>query len=223
MNNLNLPVAPKEVCRILQGKYPDPGFLHGLFLRLRPYICPFHEICKYVPENSAVLDIGCGIGIMTVLLASLGLLRKGIGVDMSEEAIRTASSAAIPRHCDVSFHFVEREEQWPTDGPLDVIICIDVLHHVPKSGQREFVKRVAEYAKTGRVIFKDISPKPTWKAMVNVLHDLLLCREWISIRDETQVKRWFQEEGFTILEFKRLDIWCYSHYLLVVEGCQREP
>lgn len=141
---------------------------------------------------------------------------------MSGEAIRTASSAVIPPQCDVSFHHVESDGHWPSDGPADVILCVDVLHHVPRMKQREFVKRVAEYAKSGRVIIKDISPKPIWKALANVIHDLIVSREWISIRDENQVKRWFLEEGFSILEFKRIDMWCYSHYLLVVEGHQRE-
>lgn len=76
-----------------------------------------------------VLDLGCGGGFMAEELARRGAIVSG--VDPSEAAI-----AAARRHCEatgLSIAYVAgRGESLPfPDGAFDVVVCVDVLEHVP--------------------------------------------------------------------------------------------
>jgi len=163
-----------------------------------------------------MLDVGCGVGLMTVLLAQLGKVKHAIGIDTSHRAIYTARAAVIPHDCDVRFQYLSKDAPWP-DEEFDTIVCIDVLHHVPLEKQRGFVARLMQVGQRSRVIFKDVSPRPFWKALANIAHDLLISQQWIYIQDEEEVKEWFQDAGFSIIVHRRLDMLWYSHYLLVAE------
>ncbi|HLG23078.1 MAG TPA: class I SAM-dependent methyltransferase [Candidatus Manganitrophaceae bacterium] len=208
--------TPRDVSRILVGAYPSAGPLSRFLIRWRPYICPFHELIQSVPVCDSVLDVGCGVGLMSVLLAYTGKVARGVGVDPSPGAIETARAAVLPEGRDIVFRRAPGPDQWP-DERFDSIVCIDVLHHVPPSEQRAFIKKLAQVDFTGRIVFKDVSPKPFWMAWASRLHDLFISRQWIHIRSEEEVRRWFEEEGFSVTGPTRHDTLWYSHYLIVAE------
>jgi 2-polyprenyl-3-methyl-5-hydroxy-6-metoxy-1,4-benzoquinol methylase len=54
---------------------------------------------------STVLDIGCGTGSLTVLLASLGY--KVTGVDLSPAMIVRAKAKTITKGFEVEFHIMD--------------------------------------------------------------------------------------------------------------------
>lgn len=206
--------SPANISKILIDAYPECGFLPRLLIRLRPYICPFHELITKVHKGSSTLEIGCGYGIMTVLLAHLGKLKTGIGIDISRKSIRVAQKAICPAGSNIIFKCLSMNERWP-EGDFDAVISIDVLHHIPLKDQRAFIEKLSHAGL--RVIFKDVSPKPFWKAIASIIHDLLLSRERIHIRSEEDVSKWLREEGLTIIESSRLNMLWYSHYLIVAE------
>lgn len=208
--------APANLSKILIDAYPDCGFLSKLLIRFRPYICPFHELVKKVDKNSSVLEVGCGTGIMTILLAHLGKIKSGIGIDVSQKSISIAQRAIYPKSSKITFKCISENIPWP-EGRFNTIISIDVLHHIEKEEQRIFIKKLSQACNDGKVIFKDVSPKPFWKAMASKIHDLLLSGEHICIRSEEDVLQWLKEEGFFIKEFQRLDMLWYSHYCIVAE------
>lgn len=208
-------ISPRGISEVLVKAYSRAGFFTRLLIRFRPYICPFHGLVPFVPENGVVLEVGCGAGMMTVLLANLGRIKKAVGFDVSQKAVDTAKKAA-PGGCELSFRRLAAGERWPQDG-FDTVVCIDVLHHVPRREQRTFIKNLSGIRPGRRIIFKDVSPKPFWMALGSVLHDLLLSRQWIYIRSEDDVEAWFMDEGMEIRERKRLDTLWYSHYLIVAE------
>src|SRR3989337_2339175 len=206
--------TPADISNILVNAYPDFSFLSKLLIRFRPYICPFHELVKRVEKGSSVLEIGCGTGIMTILLAHLGKIKSGIGIDVSQKSISIAQKAIYPSSSKIVFKGISENESWP-GGRFNTIISIDVLHHIQKEKQRVFIKKLSQTCNGGRVIFKDVSPKPFWKAIASKMHDFLLSGEHICIRSEREVLQWLKEEGFFIKEFQRLDMLWYSHYLIV--------
>lgn len=207
---------PADVSRVLVRAYPRATGLSALLIRWRPYICPFHEILKSVPFGSLFLDVGCGVGMMSTLLVHSGRAKGVVGIDTSASAIKTAQKAVLPEIGKASFLRVSVEESWPQDQ-FDGVICLDVLHHIPRNEQRNFVKRLAHINFTGKVIFKDVSPRPIWKAFANKMHDLLVSRQWVHLRDEGEVREWFKSEGLAVTELRRLDMLWYSHYLIVAE------
>lgn len=208
--------SPRSVSKILVNAYPKCSLLYGFFIRWRPYICPFHELVKSVTNSRCLLEVGCGIGLMTILLAHLGKVKRAVGIDTSSKAINTACSAITPHNNDISFRCISEDDPWP-DEYFDTILCVDVLHHIKTNEQRDFINKLTQTGNGSKIIFKDVSPKPFWKAIASILHDFLLTRQRIYIRDEEEVRRWFIDEGFSVLEYRRLDMLWYSHYLLVVE------
>jgi 2-polyprenyl-3-methyl-5-hydroxy-6-metoxy-1,4-benzoquinol methylase len=209
--------SPAAVSQLLTTLYPDLRGFKRLLLKYRPYICPFHELLPYIPPASRVLDVGCGIGIMTALANASGRARDALAFDASADAIVVARRAAWAQRPEIHFERVDATSGWPAYVP-DVVVCVDVLHHIAPGQQRAFVRRLAESCPAGkRLVFKDISPRPAWKAAMNGLHDLVLARQRVHHLAEDRLGAWLVQDGFDLREQKRLDQLWYGHYLVVAD------
>jgi 2-polyprenyl-6-hydroxyphenyl methylase/3-demethylubiquinone-9 3-methyltransferase len=72
-----------------------------------------------------VLDLGCGDGRVTGLLAMPGA--EVTGADPSEVALERARG----RHPDLEFKLIAADGTLPfADGAFDVLVCLNVLEHV---------------------------------------------------------------------------------------------
>lgn len=215
---MNTPLSsPSEISAALLKFYPNVTGFEKFILKWRPYICPFHEILRRVPQNAKVLDVGCGIGIMPVLLSVTGRTKSIVGCDTSEKAINIARSADYPTDVDIDIRHLPPPINWPSEK-FGSVLCIDVFHHVPALQQREFVTRlVSVCAQNSTLIFKDISPFPWWKAAANTIHDFIVAKQCVNYRSEQTVLAWFRSEGLEIIEHIRLDQLWYSHFLIVAQ------
>lgn len=93
-------------------------------------------------QPKRVLDAGCAIGLLVETLRARGV--DASGIDLSTWAIEHATEAAKPYVREGSI--VE-----PFDGQYDLIVCIEVLEHMPAE---EAEKAIANFAKhTGDVLF----------------------------------------------------------------------
>lgn len=207
-----VPRSSSEVSELLTKLYPSVRGPGGLLIRYRPYIAPFERVLARIPPGGEVLDVGCGVGMLSTLAAATGLASRVRGFDTSAKAIARGTAAALP----VPAGPVQLErlavDKWP-DGTFDVVLCVDVLHHVPPAAQEEFVARVCRSVRPGgRVIFKDIAPRPRWKAFANRLHDLLLARQWVNYCEPDEVARWLAGNGLGVVESGRWDMLWYGHY-----------
>jgi 2-polyprenyl-3-methyl-5-hydroxy-6-metoxy-1,4-benzoquinol methylase len=193
--------------------------LKRTILKYRPFICPLEELPACVPKGSSVLDIGCGCGLFLLALAFAGKRISGVGIDRDRDAIRAARLAArvpgIRAGSRLSFEIAPGIEAWPA-GQFDVVSLIDVLHHVPASGQRQFVIAAASRVRPGGIlIYKDMCRRPVWRSWANRLHDLVLARQWIRYRELAEVREWAAFAGL-VPESRRdfVRLW-YGHELYV--------
>jgi SAM-dependent methyltransferase len=206
--------TPAQIARLLGESYPQASGISWLFVWLRPFICPFEKLLAGMPRTGSYLDVGCGIGIMSMLLARVNAVTRIVGFDTSSKAIATARAAVFPSSTSVEFHCLAPGDAWP-DEQFDNVVCLDVLHHVPPNEQRNFVRRLAGANFRHAIYFKDVSPQTRWKAWGSHFHDFVVSRELIHIRPEREVLRWFEEEGLVVSGPRRMDTLWYTHYFLV--------
>jgi 2-polyprenyl-3-methyl-5-hydroxy-6-metoxy-1,4-benzoquinol methylase len=199
--------------------YVDGPAVHRGMMALRPYICPFDRLIELIPVGASVLDVGCGCGLFLGLLAATGRTTRGFGFDVSEAAIPTArrmarrlSESDIPT--DLRFERIGVDDPWPS-GSFDVVSLVDVMHHVPPARQRGlFAAATGSVRAGGLLLYKDVGPKPLWRAWANRLHDLVLAREWVHLIPAAQVEGWGREEGLELLHSERINRLWYGHDLL---------
>ncbi len=100
---------------------------------------PLHEINplrlgwidgKAAIADKAVLDVGCGGGILSEAMASLGA--RVTGIDLSEKALGVARLHLFESGLKVDYQLTSAESfaaEHP--GRFDVVTCMEMLEHVP--------------------------------------------------------------------------------------------
>ncbi|MEZ5909889.1 MAG: bifunctional 2-polyprenyl-6-hydroxyphenol methylase/3-demethylubiquinol 3-O-methyltransferase UbiG [Hyphomicrobiaceae bacterium] len=83
-------------------------------------------------EGLSVLDIGCGGGLVSEPVARLGA--KVTGLDPAEANIEAARRHASDQGLDVSYLAATVEELALTGAKFDVVLCLEVVEHVPDVG-----------------------------------------------------------------------------------------
>ena len=178
------------------------------------------RIISHVPENSRILDIGCGSGLVLGLLAGLHFNIRGTGFDRSEAGIDMAQrmQRRIPPSSPtrISFQHLSIDDPWPL-GTFDVVLMIDVIHHVPPLEQRSVVeKAISVLAPGGKLIYKDMCSGPWWRAQANRLHDLVVAKEYVHYVPVEALKAWAAQSNMRVIcEESYHRLW-YGHELLVM-------
>ncbi len=108
-------------------------------------------------RRNRVLEIGCGIGTLTGLLAKY--LRKGevIAVDISPRSVEIARKRLANAH-NVMF-MVSDMTDFDHPGLFDFIILPDVLEHIPESQHRGLFRMLSDHMHDNSLIFIHI-PHP---------------------------------------------------------------
>ena len=106
---------------------------------------------KWLPSASAtVLDIGCGTGSLSIVLAGLG--HKVTGIDLSPSMISLAQAKAAAHGFQIEFHVMDAAfPQLSSNRKFDVIICRHLLWTLPEP--KQVLQRWAEFlVPTGRLV-----------------------------------------------------------------------
>ena len=81
-------------------------------------------------DSQKVLDVGCGGGLLTESLATLGAVVSGI--DLSEQALAVARLHLKESGLHVDYHRTSAEDFASAHGEeFDVVTCLELLEHVP--------------------------------------------------------------------------------------------
>lgn len=100
---------------------------------------PLHQInpirLAFIEQQSSLagkqaIDVGCGGGILTEVLAKASA--NATGIDMAETALRIAKLHALEAELSINYQQVTAEqmaEQSPQQ--FDVVTCMEMLEHVP--------------------------------------------------------------------------------------------
>ena len=109
-------------------------------------------------EGRRVLDVGCGGGILTESLATLGA--SVTGIDLSAKALGVARLHGLESGVKVEYRAVSAEAfAAEAPPPFDVVTCMELLEHVPDPAS--LVAACAKLARPGgSVVFATINRTP---------------------------------------------------------------
>ncbi len=209
-------LALRHDIAVLYGQAPWSQRLLGA---LRPLICPFDEVLNEVlPTSARVLDIGCGNGLLLNVLAHRKKIASGQGVDINPAALAIAQRVATRfGFSHLTFDRITGVDSLPSDVH-DVILMVDVLHHVPRLQQQKlFLAAASRLAPRGRLIYKDMAAQPLGYAAVNGLHDFVVARQIIHHVPLARVQGWAAEAGLRTLRQGAKRYLAYAHEWLVLE------
>lgn len=151
-------------------------------------------------DNSeiSILDVGCGAGIATIPLARLGFQIKGI--DASKSNIENANLFIQKNNIhNVTF---EHDAELQQDCKFDVILCLEVLEHVPNPAN--FIKRLKTLLKpNGLLILSTIN-----RTLISYLGAIVAAEailKWVPNNTHKFSKFVKPEELFEILEKEKIE------------------
>jgi 2-polyprenyl-6-hydroxyphenyl methylase / 3-demethylubiquinone-9 3-methyltransferase len=109
-------------------------------------------------EEAAVLDIGCGGGILAEAMARRGA--RVTGIDLSEKALRVAELHLHESGLSVRYERAAVEEYAGVHaGEFDLVTCMELLEHVPEPAS--MVAACARLVRPGgQVFFSTINRNP---------------------------------------------------------------
>jgi len=102
-----------------------------------------------LPAATTVLDIGCGTGSLSMILAGLG--HSVTGVDLSPSMIAHAQAKAEAQEYQINFQVMDAVFPQFSPQQFDVILCRHLLWALPEP--KQVLQRWVEFLKTqGRLI-----------------------------------------------------------------------
>ena len=153
--------------------------------------------------DSTVVELGCGIGIITSLI--LKVLREGavVAVDISPKSIEIAKGRGDQRRC--RFEVGDITEFDPGVRQADFVTLFDVLEHVPVRGHQALFERIEGYIGEQGQLLVNI-PNPEY---LDYLHEhepekLQIIDQPLSIADLVKTAH---EAGFVMRQFETYDLW----------------
>jgi len=108
--------------------------------------------------GKAVVDVGCGGGILAEAMARLGARVKGI--DLSQKALKVAMLHRLESRVEVNYEEISAENLAQRErGQYDALTCMEMLEHVPDPAST--VAACAALVKPGgHVFFSTINRNP---------------------------------------------------------------
>ncbi len=211
-------IKQSHILKFLKTKAKSLRFIDQLKVVYRPLICPFTDLLKYVEENDSVFDIGCGSGQFCALVAKFTVANKIFGIEISETLVLNAKNVnkEFEGKKNIQFETFNGFELPDVMQNYSKIYLIDVLHHVPKKKQLEFLQKIyAKMSVGSTLIFKDIDAKSCY-VYFNKIHDLVFSREIGAEMKATFAKKVVEEIGFKVLESYSKKMFVYPHYFLIL-------
>jgi len=158
------------------------GYSTGEWERLRDVsqLAHYSQIvgyCAYFKPGGAILDIGCGEGLVQEKLRPYGY-RRYVGIDIADEAIRRASRKQDDRteflRADAAeFHHEER---------FDVIIFNECLYYFPDP--IELLKKYERFLCRGGIFVVSMYGVERTERLWSILKPLYRCEDGVRIANE---------------------------------------
>lgn len=116
--------------------------------------CDFIETRLGLKPGATVLDVGCGLGMQVLELASRGYL--GVGLDLSLPMLSRAAEEAQSRGLKINFLHADMREM-NFDGSFDAVVCLGTtLGYFDDETNRKIAERLCRALKPGGVLLLEV-------------------------------------------------------------------
>ena len=153
------PESPVVADNVGGNYYDKYGTRNPIARRMmRGFMAAFDELVgRVAPQTS--FEVGCGEGHL-----SLRLLERGIavrGVDVEESIVAEANQQAEERGHEPLFYTRSLYDLGPDDVSADLIVCCEVLEHLPEPEQA--LARLRELADPW--VLLSVPQEPIWRVL----------------------------------------------------------
>lgn len=169
---------------------------------------PLHEInplrLEWIDRHAglagkAVLDVGCGGGILAEAMARRGA--RVTGIDLSEKGLRVAELHLVESKLAITYEKVMAEAYAASHaGEFDVVTCMELLEHVPEP--QSMVAACARLTRPGGTVFFSTinrNPKSYLFAVVGAEYVLKLLpkgtHDYLRFIKPSELSRWSRASG----------------------------
>lgn len=127
----------------------DPGLAFGTGTHETTSLC-LCELEKLVTEDSTVLDVGCGSGILAIASLLLGA-KSAVAVDIDELAVQTARENAEINNVSDRLKVIHGSFTDKVEGKFDIVVANIVADAIIflSSGVKQFMNRDSVYIMSG--------------------------------------------------------------------------
>jgi SAM-dependent methyltransferase len=187
-------VNPTEVAARIAARF-ESRFVQG-YVRSKLRSDPVYGAVLALLENHPhpIVDVGCGVGLLPLLLRECGFAREIVGIDFDARKIHSAR-AAMP---DTDFRVGDAREPLP---PAHTVVMLDLLHYFTDREQRAIVRNAARAVPPGgMLIIRDAIADGSWRYRVTWLAESFARLVfWLKAERLNFPKReLFQIEGFDV-------------------------
>ena len=160
--------------------------------------------------NKAVVDVGCGGGILADAMARKGA--QVLGIDLATKSLKVAQLHALEagtagvQYREVSAEALAAERP----GQFDVVTCMEMLEHVPEPAA--VVQACAQLVRPGGWVFFSTlnrNPKSFLFAIVGAEYLLKLLpkgtHEYARMIKPSELSQWAREAGLQLHSFKGME------------------
>jgi 2-polyprenyl-6-hydroxyphenyl methylase/3-demethylubiquinone-9 3-methyltransferase len=153
-------VDPAELAKFsaLAHRWWDPGSEFRPLHEINPLRLAWIERVTGGLAGKAVLDVGCGGGILAEAMATAGA--HVTGIDLSEKALGVAQLHRLESGIAVDYRLIAAEAlAAESPAQFDIVTCMELLEHVPDPAS--IVTACAALAKAGgTLVFATLNRNP---------------------------------------------------------------
>ncbi|MGS0748199.1 class I SAM-dependent methyltransferase [Halpernia sp. GG3] len=164
-------------------------------------------------KNSKILELGCGVGIFTKLLASKISMGKIEAVDLSKKSIKSAKTILINKK---NIHFATGDvvKYEPENSDFHFITLMDVIEHIPLSEHDELFKNLAKIAtEKTQIIINIPNPKYISYLQKNKPESLQIIDQSVEL---IPLIKHLENADLEIIYFEKYSIWLKEDYHFMV-------
>ena len=114
-----------------------------------------------------IVDVGCGVGLLPLLLRESGFAREIVGIDFDAKKIDAARKATDHRLLTTDYRLADARDPLP---PNHSVVMLDLLHYFSDDDQRAILANAARAVPPGgMIIVRDAIDDGSWRYRVTWL------------------------------------------------------